>query len=442
MCDTVGMANARVGETVHRDQGPGVTARAYALLGEALSRPSRAMDPGIVGKLSPRLSRDLSHVRIHDDDKAAESARALGADAYTFGHRIVFGRGKFDPGSVRGTRLIMHELSHASPVAHAVMPAASGIADFASAHEVHARAVAAGQASLNVPAAPVPVPGVIYRQSGGAAEDVRSFTAKAESVTVDITGARIRISGTLAAYGDEASAANAKQAEDTIRKYWNAVFPDGVTVSCDVSVIYVPKGSSLPSGINSIEMVKRSSPSAANSLTGNITLNMKEGDALTWAVAHEFGHVVGLKDRYSEGIVSSLRGFVGLTRSATPADPGYEHSLMAEVGGSTTERTARNVTLENEPSFLQTDDQIRLWVARHDAGGIRALSLATKTQMINTLLDYWVSSEDVTAIESICSAITDKAESTTVKGILENRVTSITGSGLRARLRLAVAKMP
>jgi hypothetical protein len=55
---------------------------------------------------------DLSSVRIHTDDKAAESARAVNALAYAFGHDIVFGAGQFAPGTNEGRRLIAHELTH------------------------------------------------------------------------------------------------------------------------------------------------------------------------------------------------------------------------------------------------------------------------------------------------------------------------------------------
>ncbi|HEX8397449.1 MAG TPA: DUF4157 domain-containing protein [Pyrinomonadaceae bacterium] len=55
---------------------------------------------------------DLSNVRIHTDARAAESARAVNALAYTIGNNIVFGAGQFAPGTQRGQHLIAHELTH------------------------------------------------------------------------------------------------------------------------------------------------------------------------------------------------------------------------------------------------------------------------------------------------------------------------------------------
>ena len=43
---------------------------------------------------------------------AAQSARDLNADAYTVGESIVFGAGRFAPGTNQGRRLIAHELTH------------------------------------------------------------------------------------------------------------------------------------------------------------------------------------------------------------------------------------------------------------------------------------------------------------------------------------------
>ncbi|MCG5212181.1 eCIS core domain-containing protein [Streptosporangium soli] len=61
----------------------------------------------------PEMVRpDFSQVRIHTDGPAARSAAALNATAYTVRDHIVFGAGRFDPGSADGRRLLAHELTH------------------------------------------------------------------------------------------------------------------------------------------------------------------------------------------------------------------------------------------------------------------------------------------------------------------------------------------
>jgi len=62
--------------------------------------------------MEPLFLRDFSKVRVHTDGKAARSARALNAHAYTFGSHIVFGAGQFAPENNQGKRLIAHELTH------------------------------------------------------------------------------------------------------------------------------------------------------------------------------------------------------------------------------------------------------------------------------------------------------------------------------------------
>jgi hypothetical protein len=55
---------------------------------------------------------DFSEVRIHTDSRAAKSAQAVSAHAYTVGNHIVFGTGKFAPQTDTGGRLLAHELTH------------------------------------------------------------------------------------------------------------------------------------------------------------------------------------------------------------------------------------------------------------------------------------------------------------------------------------------
>ncbi len=61
---------------------------------------------------SPEAGYDLGHVRIHTDERAAESARAVNALAYTVGSQIVFDTGQFAPETNAGRHLLAHELTH------------------------------------------------------------------------------------------------------------------------------------------------------------------------------------------------------------------------------------------------------------------------------------------------------------------------------------------
>jgi outer membrane lipoprotein SlyB len=62
--------------------------------------------------MEPRLGQDFSRVRVHTDERAAESARAVNAQAYTVGRDVVFGAGQYQPNSQSGAWLLAHELTH------------------------------------------------------------------------------------------------------------------------------------------------------------------------------------------------------------------------------------------------------------------------------------------------------------------------------------------
>jgi Domain of unknown function (DUF4157) len=69
--------------------------------------------PGTVRAFfEPRFGHDFSRVRVHTDQTAERSARAVNAQAYTTGSHIVFGGGYYSPETLNGRRLLAHELTH------------------------------------------------------------------------------------------------------------------------------------------------------------------------------------------------------------------------------------------------------------------------------------------------------------------------------------------
>ena len=124
----------RVAESVMRDgladggKSAGTTRAAVALrrveAGDATSPASSAAVAAATSQtgeplhaetkafMEPRFGFDFSRVRVHADQTAAESARAVSARAYTLGDHVVFGAGEYAPQSPEGRRLIAHELTH------------------------------------------------------------------------------------------------------------------------------------------------------------------------------------------------------------------------------------------------------------------------------------------------------------------------------------------
>lgn len=86
---------------------------APSIVGDVLSSGGgRSMDGGTQQFMESRFGQDFSGVRIHTDSRAAESASAIQARAYTSGNNIVFGKGEYRPESESGKRLLAHELVH------------------------------------------------------------------------------------------------------------------------------------------------------------------------------------------------------------------------------------------------------------------------------------------------------------------------------------------
>jgi len=79
---------------------------------EVLAAPGRALYTESRDFMESRFGHDFSQVRVHDDSRAAESAVAINALAYTVGRHVVFGAGQYQPGTREGRRLLAHELSH------------------------------------------------------------------------------------------------------------------------------------------------------------------------------------------------------------------------------------------------------------------------------------------------------------------------------------------
>jgi Domain of unknown function (DUF4157) len=91
---------------------PSATGATPAIASAAARGSSRELDPTARAFLEPRLGRDFSHVRVHDDAAAGDAARKLGARAFTLGSDIVFGAGRYQPDTHEGRHLLAHELTH------------------------------------------------------------------------------------------------------------------------------------------------------------------------------------------------------------------------------------------------------------------------------------------------------------------------------------------
>ncbi len=79
---------------------------------EAVRNSGEPLDAGTREVMEDRFGHDFGGVRVHTGGAAASSARRLSAAAYTIGDDIVFGAGRYQPGTTGGSRLLVHELAH------------------------------------------------------------------------------------------------------------------------------------------------------------------------------------------------------------------------------------------------------------------------------------------------------------------------------------------
>jgi hypothetical protein len=77
-----------------------------------LSSPGQSLDASSRNFFEAGFGHDFGQVRVHTDVRAAESAQAVNALAYTVGRNVVFGAGQYAPGTRSGQQLLAHELTH------------------------------------------------------------------------------------------------------------------------------------------------------------------------------------------------------------------------------------------------------------------------------------------------------------------------------------------
>ncbi len=105
------------GALQRRRAGTGVPALGHgspapAVVHGAIGAAGQPLPDGVRADFERRLGADFSDVRVHTDELADRSARAVQATAYTVANHVVFASGAYVPQSTQGHRLLAHELTH------------------------------------------------------------------------------------------------------------------------------------------------------------------------------------------------------------------------------------------------------------------------------------------------------------------------------------------
>src|SRR5689334_5450451 len=91
--------------------GPVVPTPGKGTLAQRLGRGT-PLPPQLRAQWEKSLGKDLSGVRVHTDDAAAEAADSVNARAAAIGEDIVFARGEYDPEHPASQQLLAHEVAH------------------------------------------------------------------------------------------------------------------------------------------------------------------------------------------------------------------------------------------------------------------------------------------------------------------------------------------
>ncbi len=205
--------------------GTPVNSAAPSLVRDVVNSPGQPLDDATRSRMEPRLGHDFSQVRVHNDDRAAESARSISAKAYTAGSHVVFGEGHYSPGNSSGQSLLAHELTHVAQQASGPVegtPVAEGLSvsdpgdRFEQAARQTSRAIASCEPAEEAPKAPTAAqpdsgrltiqrvddnsPAGNYTQRQTAASEGATSAAQASATASEVSAATGIFSSLIGAY--------------------------------------------------------------------------------------------------------------------------------------------------------------------------------------------------------------------------------------------------
>jgi hypothetical protein len=431
------------GDTVARNVPP--------IVHEVLQSPGQPLDPETRAFFEPRFGTDFSQVRVHTDARATESARTVGALAYTAGLNVVLGAGIYRPLSPLGQRLLAHELTHVIQQIPSKKGEELTIDPSSSAEQEadqFASVVTEPSSLVHIPNVGKPVP---------------------QSLTRSLQRSKDRCSGTGATcaaseqcirpdLGKEGSGVNNTRWElevniDVERSNWQSALRNeefGHTYvrfweasGREYTYGFYP-ASELPNENRSIVAgcVHHPDTTHDSCIDDTVSYSLKQEQynaGLTFAQhicrdGHSYGAAYTCTT-YAEDVVRASGKVLPSSRSR-PTTVFYQPIPAIDNP---------NTLLENVRATrgaLSTDEGIRNWVNARESVAIGDLPTVEMIRMINRLLDGWVSDEDVHAINRICQSVRTTTQMARIRAAIEPRILDLTDIGQRTRVRIALARTP
>lgn len=168
---------------------------------DVVSSGGSPLDTDTRTDMESRMGADFSDVRVHHDSAAHESAKDVGAHAYTVGNNVVFQRDAYDPGSPQGRTTLAHELTHViqqrnGPVEGTEAPGGIRVSDPSDRFEREAVANAdrvlsdPAPETAPAPAAPVSAPAPATASAASAVQ--RAATEDEDEQPADVQGSFVQ----------------------------------------------------------------------------------------------------------------------------------------------------------------------------------------------------------------------------------------------------------
>nr|WP_097924328.1 DUF4157 domain-containing protein [Streptomyces sp. wa1063] len=168
---------------------------------DVISSGGSPLDTDTRTDMESRMGADFSDVRVHHDSAAHESAKGVGAHAYTVGNNVVFQRDAYDPGSPQGRTTLAHELTHViqqrnGPVEGTEAPGGIRVSDPSDRFEREAVANAdrvlsdPAPEAAPAPAAPVSAPAPTTASAASAVQ--RTATEDEDEQPADVQGSFVQ----------------------------------------------------------------------------------------------------------------------------------------------------------------------------------------------------------------------------------------------------------
>ncbi len=294
---------------------------------EVLHSPGQPLDATTRAFFEPRFGHDLSKVRIHTDARAAESARAVDALAYTVGQNIVFGATHYAPETKSGRKLLAHELTHAAQSVNENGPVPFKATEPNDPEELQAyraaEAVDAGEPLAAIAATPpgltrlrpTSTPGKsdrspsapeIYKRNtelGGLTVGNFDFHFKDCAILVWVW-LKFKFTSNITA---PEQASFKKRFLDAVHGVWgNSGWHLTGDANCPCS--YVPIQVHAEENPKSychklVDVERKTDVKRRPSVISDINVNLFTDDQ---TLAHEFGHVLGLYDEYDGGFFENI----------------------------------------------------------------------------------------------------------------------------------------